>query len=97
MPKEAEYERSTVERSKLRRQRLYEVKEREKHINNDLFSSYSNYSNPNNMRSRLGNAKGEINENQVYLIKEALTKLKIIVKNVPNNKRLKKKINNSCC
>ena len=49
------------------------------------------------MRSRLGNAKGEINENQVYLIKEALTKLKIIVKNVPNDKRLKKKINNSCC
>ena len=53
VPKEAEYERA-----KLRRKRLDEVKKREGNINNDLFRCYFNYSSPNNMRSRLGNAKG---------------------------------------
>ena len=41
------------------------------------------------MHSRFGNVKGEINENQVYLIKAALTKLKNIAKNVPKDKRFK--------
>ena len=53
VPKETEYERA-----KLRRKRLDEVKKREGNINNDLFRCYFNYSSPNNMRSRLGNAKG---------------------------------------
>ena len=41
------------------------------------------------MCSRLDNAKSEINKDQVYLIKNALTKLKNIVKNVPKNRRFK--------
>ena len=41
------------------------------------------------MRSRLGDAKGEINKNRVYLIKKRLTKIKNIVKNVPKDKTLK--------
>ena len=41
------------------------------------------------MCSKLGNAKGEINKDQVYLIKKALTKIKNIVKNVPNDRRFK--------
>ena len=89
VPKETEYERSIVERAKLKRQRLDDIKEKEKHINNDLFTYYFNYSSPNNMHSRFGNVKGEINENQVYLIKAALTKLKNIAKNVPKDKRFK--------
>ena len=52
-------------------------------------SHYVNYSSPDNMRSRLDNAKGEINKDQVYLIKNALTKFKNIVKNVPKNGRFK--------
>ena len=89
VPKETEYERSIVERAKLKRQRLDDIKEKEKHINNDLFTYYFNYSSPNNMHSRFGDVKGEINENQVYLIKAALTKLKNIAKNVPKDKRFK--------
>ena len=54
-----------------------------------MFSHYFNYSSPNNKRSRLGNAKGEINKDQVYLIKKALTKFKNIVKNVPEDRRFK--------
>ena len=89
VPKETEYERSIVERAKLKRQRLDDIKEKEKHINNDLFTYYFNYSSPNNMHSRFGDVKGEMNENQVYLIKAALTKLKNIAKNVPKDKRFK--------
>ena len=39
-----------------------------KNINNKLFSHYFNYSSPSNMISRLSDAKGEINKDQVYLI-----------------------------
>ena len=89
VPKGTEYERSIAERAKLKRQRLHDIKEKEKHINNDLFNYYFNYSSPNNMHSRFGDVKGEINENQIYLIKEALTKSKNVVKNVPKDKRFK--------
>ena len=81
--------RSIAERVKLRRPRLDEVKKIEENISNDLFSHYFNYSSPNNMRSRLDNAKGEINKNKVHLIKKVLTKIKKIVKNVPEDRRLK--------
>ena len=54
-----------------------------------MYSHYVNYSSPDNMCSRLDNAKSEINKDQVYLIKNALTKLKNIVKNVPKNRRFK--------
>ena len=81
--------RSIAERVKLRRPRLDEVKKIEENINNDLFSHYFNYSSPNNMRSRLDNAKGKINKNQVHLIKKMLTKIKKIVKNVPEDRRFK--------
>ena len=54
-----------------------------------MICHYVNYSSPDNMRSRLDNAKSEINKDQVYSIKNALTKLKNIVKNVPKNRRFK--------
>ena len=41
------------------------------------------------MYSILGNVKGEINKDQVYLIKKALTKIKNIVKNVLEDIRFK--------
>ena len=66
-----------------------EVKKGEKNINNDLFSHYINYSSPNNMCSRLGDAEGEINKDHMYLIKKALTKIKNVVKNMPEDRRFK--------
>ena len=41
------------------------------------------------MRSRLGNAKGEINKDKVYSTDKELTKIKITVKNVPKDKKFK--------
>ena len=72
VPKKTECERSISERTILRRQRLDEVKKREKNINNDLFRYYFNYSSPNTMCSRIDDVKGEINKDQVYSIKKAL-------------------------
>ena len=41
------------------------------------------------MLSRLSNAKGEINKNQVYLIENTVTRIKNIVRNVPKDNPLK--------
>ena len=89
VPEKTIFERSLTQRSKLRRQRLDEVKKTEKEINNELFSHYFTYSSPSNMRSRLGNAKSEINNDQVYLIEKVLTKIQNIVENVPKDKSFK--------
>ena len=89
-PKSKTTEESIAERTQLRRQRLDMVKEKEKKtVNNKMFSYYFDYSSPSNMCSRLSVAKGEINKDQVYLIKRTLAKIKNIVKNVPKDDPLK--------
>ena len=50
-------EESIAERTKLRRQTLNMVKEKEKNINNKLFNYYFKYSSPSNMMSRLAMPK----------------------------------------
>ena len=92
-PKKTEYEKSIAETAKLRRQRLDEVKKREENINNKLFNYYFKYSIPSNMISRLSDAKGELNKEQVYFINKQLTKIKNIVKNMPKDNKLKTKEN----
>ena len=92
-PKKTDYEKSIAERAKLRRQRLDEVKKREENINNKLFNYYFKYSSPGNMISRLSDAKGELNKEQVYFINKQLIKIKNIVKNVPKDNKLKTKEN----
>ena len=91
--KKTEYEKSIAETAKLRRQRLDEVKKREENINNKLFNYYFKYSIPSNMISRLSDAKGELNKEQVYFINKQLTKIKNIVKNMPKDNKLKTKEN----
>ena len=89
-PKSKTTEESIAERTQLRRKRLDRVKEKEKKtVNNKMFSYYFDYSSPSNMCSRLSVAKGEINKDQVYLIKRTLAKIKNIVKNVPKDDPLK--------
>ena len=83
VPKKREYEKSIAEREKLRRQRLDEVKKKEENKINKLLNYYLKYSSPSNMISRLSDAKGELNKEQVYFINKQLTKIKNIVKNVP--------------
>ena len=69
---------------------MHNRRERKK-INNELLSHYFyfNYSSPSNMLNRLSDAKGDVNENQLYLINKSLTKMKYIIRKVPENKRFK--------
>ena len=52
-------EKSIVERTKLRRESIAEIKREEKNINNKLFDYYFVYSNPSNICNRLINVTGE--------------------------------------
>ena len=82
-------EERIAERTKLRRQRLDMVKEKERNVNNELLSHYFNCTNPSNMLSKLSDAKGEINKNRVNSINEKQTKIKNIVTNLPKDKAFK--------
>ena len=77
VPKKIIFEKSIAERSKLSRKRTNEIKRKEENINNDLFKNYfTNYRSPSDMYGKLIEKKGTVNEYRVYLIKEALTKMK---------------------
>ena len=52
-------EKSIVEKTKLRRESIAEIKREEKNINNKLFDYYFVYSNPSNICNRLINVTGE--------------------------------------
>ena len=52
-------EKRIVERTKLRRESIAEIKREEKNINNKLFDYYFVYSNPSNICNRLINVTGE--------------------------------------
>ena len=54
-----------------------------------MFKHYFiDYQKPSDMYKKLRNTKGEINEDQVNLIKEILDKIKKEIKNMPKNKKL---------
>ena len=82
-------ERSIAENVKLRRRKIAEIEEEEKNINKELFKEYftNNYQSPSDMYEKLREAKGEKNENRVFLIREVLNKMKKVIENVPENKR----------
>ena len=64
-------EESIAERTKLRRERIAEIKREEENINNLTFQYYfSKYQNASDMYKTLRMTKGKKNEYQVYLIKE---------------------------
>ena len=71
-------EKSIAERVKLR-QKLYIIATKERNINDELFSYYLDYSNPNIMFKRLRDASDKKNKNLVESINKKLTKLKNIV------------------
>ena len=70
-------EESIAGRIKLRKERIAEIEGEEKNINNELFKKYfTNYRSPSDMYKKLRETEGTRNENQVYLIKEVLNKIK---------------------
>ena len=77
VPKETVSERSIAERTKLRRERLVEIKRKEQNIKNELFKTYfTEYQCPSNMYKKLSKAKDAVNEVRVDSIKAVLNKLK---------------------
>ena len=63
VPKETMFERSIAERTKLRRERLDEIKRKEQNINNELFKEYfTDYKSPSNMYKKLSETEGAVNE-----------------------------------
>ena len=74
---EPKSEESNAERTKLRRERIAEIKREEENINNLTFQYYfRKYQNPSDMYKKLCETKGKKNEDQVYSIKEILDQIK---------------------
>ena len=66
-----------AERTKLRREKIVEIKREEKNIRSSAFQYYfDKYQNPSNMYKKLRETEGTKNEAQVHLIKEILNEVK---------------------
>ena len=74
--KDTVFERTIVEKIKLKRKRLDEIKRKKQNINNELFKEYfTNYQSPSNMYKKLIETKStEINKTKVDIIKKILSK-----------------------
>ena len=67
------FERSIAERTKLRRERLDEIKRKEQNINNELFKEYFiDYQSPSNMYKNLSETEGAVNDVRVDPIKKSI-------------------------
>ena len=74
-------ERNISEKVKLRRRRIAEIKKEEKNIDYKLFKEYfTYYRNLSDMYEKLRMTEGEKNEDQVYVIKKVLDKIKKLLK-----------------
>ena len=79
-----------MKRVHLRREKIAEIKEEEKNINNELFQKYfTNYQSPSDMHKKLRETEGKKNEDQVYAIKKVLNKMKKLIENVPEDRKFK--------
>ena len=91
-------EESIAGQIKLRKERVAEIEE-EENIKNKLFKKYfTTYQSRSDMYKKLCETEGERNEDQIYLIKEVLNRMKKAIENVSENKPVKteenkKKIN----
>ena len=71
VPKETIFERTTAERTKLRRGTSDEIERKEQNINNELFNAYfTDYQYPSSMYKKLSETKGAVNEFRVDSIKK---------------------------
>ena len=91
-------ERNISEKVKLRRRRIAEIKKEEKNIDYKLFKEYfTYYRNLSDMYEKLRMTEGEKSEDQVYVIKKVLDKIKkslkmcLKIKNL-RLKRIKKEL-----
>ena len=91
MPREKIFERSIAGKTKLRRERLVEIKRKEQNINNELFKEYfTDYQSPSNMYKKLSETENaEINKTKVDFIKKILSRLQRTIDYVPKNNTFK--------
>ena len=69
---------------------MLKLKKKKKNINNELFQKYfTNYPSPSDMYKKLRETEGKKNEDQVYAIKKVLNKMKKLIENVPEDRKLK--------
>ena len=81
-------EESIAKREKFRREKINEIEEEEKNISNELFKKYfTNYQSPSDTYKKLRETEGERNENQVYLVKLGLDRMKKGMENVSENRK----------
>ena len=82
-------EESIAGRIKLRKERVAEIEE-EENIKNKLFKKYfTTYQGRSDIFKKLRETEGERNEDQIYLIKEVLNRMKKAIENVSENKPVK--------
>ena len=85
---EPKSEESIAKREKFRREKINEIEEEEKNISNELFKKYfTNYQSPSDTYKKLRETEGERNENQVYLVKLGLNRMKKGMENVSENRK----------
>ena len=76
----------------MKTEKIYEIKEEEKNINNKLFKEYFIiYQSPSNMYKELHMEEGTRNEDRVYLIKKVLNRMKKVKKMCLKIKKLRLK------
>ena len=87
VPKETMFEINIAERTKLRKERLDEIKGKEQNVNNKLFKEYFiSYQSRSNMYKKLSETENaKINQTKVDSIKKILSKLQKIVDYVPQD------------
>ena len=87
---ELKIKESVAKRVRLGREKIDEIKKKEKNMNDKLFKDYFTiYQSPSNMYKKLGMTEGTRNEVRVYLIKEVLNRMKKIIKNVSENRKFR--------
>ena len=86
IPKEAMFERSIAERTKLKKGRYDEIKTTEQNIKNELFKSqFTDYQSPSNMYRKLIQTNDTVNEVRVNSFKKVLSELKRITEYTPKD------------
>ena len=88
VPKKTIVEKNIEENVELRRKRIAEIEEAEKKMNNELFKKYfTDYRSPSDMYKTLRETEGKKNEDQVYLIKKVLKRMKKTIEKLPEDRK----------
>ena len=64
------------------------LKKKKQNMSNELFKKYfANYQSPSDRYKKLRETEGERNQNQIYLVKLGLDRMKKVMENVSENRK----------